>query len=95
MKVARRQVDFDTVELTITATGKETDPLAPQMGGGTPFNGSYMVDWGDNSAWEVVPQNGDNPTVVTHTYSGQSSWRIHVTGDVRITVHGLSSSVAS
>jgi hypothetical protein len=101
MKVERRQVDFDTVELTITATGKEFDPLQPRLGGITPYNGAYTIDWGDNNT-TYVTQNVDNTdplnpvieddqVVVQHSYSGEGAWRIAVDGDVRIIVHALSS----
>ena len=104
MKVTRRQVDFDTVELTIVATGKPGDNSelnANELY--KPYNGVHTVDWGDGTPWQVLPQpiddpgppvtSKDDPTVVEHTYAGQGAWRIRVHGDASVVVHGLSSKV--
>lgn len=92
MVVATRQTDSNTVELTITSTGKAGDNVNLPDGLPTnPFNGPYSVNWGDQSAIQVVAQNGANPTVVTHDYVMKGSFRGYVEGDARIRFHALSS----
>jgi hypothetical protein len=96
MKVAKRQVDFDTVELTISATGRANDNQnLPDGLTHLPFNGNYTIDWGDGGPLETIAAGANPSVVVTHNYTQHGSFRGYVEGDARIRFHALSTAAAA